>query len=337
MPDGKALQAGTSHELGQNFSRAYEIKFSAEDQTEQLRLDDLVGDVVAHARRDDHGAWRRPRLAHPAQDGAGRGGDRADRARRRQRRCSRPRAGCWQPAKRPVCGCKLDDREGQSPGFKFNEWDMRGVPLRIELGARDLEAGVATARPARPRVQRRRPEANDRRSTRRRRRSRRCSTRSKPTLFAQAEAFLDRAHDRGARARGVPASCSTERAGMIEIPWCERPAVRSRGQGSDQRDDARSCAGRPRGDAASRAASRRRLKPILRKAISARGAAAFALAGAAVASADAQPTRGPVARRRAATARSRCAVAHALLARPLPLQLTHVRCESLRRRSASAG
>ena len=39
---------------------------------------------------------------------------------------------------------KLDDRPGQSPGFKFNEWDLRGVPLRIELGARDLEAGVAT-------------------------------------------------------------------------------------------------------------------------------------------------------------------------------------------------
>ena len=39
---------------------------------------------------------------------------------------------------------KLDDRQGQSPGYKFNEWDMRGVPIRLELGNRDIEAGVAT-------------------------------------------------------------------------------------------------------------------------------------------------------------------------------------------------
>jgi prolyl-tRNA synthetase len=116
---------------------------------------------------------------------------------------------------------KLDDRDGQSAGFKFNEWDMRGVPLRIELGARDLEAGVATLvrrdRAFKEEGQKQTmpldaivaaiPAALDE---------------VQASLFTQAKAFLD-AHTLDAADRATFIQLLTDRAGLIEIPWCERP------------------------------------------------------------------------------------------------------------------
>jgi prolyl-tRNA synthetase len=124
--------------------------------------------------------------------------------------------------KRAGLRVKLDDRDGQSPGFKFNEWDMRGVPLRIELGARDLEAGVATL------VRRDRAFKED------------GQKRTVPlteivaaipaaldevqaALFAQARAYLS-AHTLTTADRATFFALLEERAGLIEIPWCERPA-----------------------------------------------------------------------------------------------------------------
>ena len=81
MGDGRALQAGTSHNLGQNFAKAFEIQFQGRDKTRAARLDDVVGRVDAADRRRDHDARRRQRPDPAAARRAVSGGDRADPAR----------------------------------------------------------------------------------------------------------------------------------------------------------------------------------------------------------------------------------------------------------------
>ncbi len=222
MPDGKALQAATSHELGQNFSRAYDITFAAEDQSEQYAWTTSWGmswrmlGAMIMVHGDDRGLRIPPKMA-PVEVvivPIVRGDSSAavlDAARALLAEC-----------KRAGLRAKLDDREGQSPGFKFNEWDMRGVPLRIELGARDLDAGVATLvrrdRAFKEEGQKRTialdaivaaiPAALDE---------------IQASLFAQAKAYLT-AHTLTATDRDTFIRLLEERAGLIEIPWCERPA-----------------------------------------------------------------------------------------------------------------
>ena len=81
MGDGRALQAGTSHNLGQNFAKAFEIQFQGRDKTRAARLDDVVGRLDAADRRRDHDARRRQRADPAAARRALPGGDRADSAR----------------------------------------------------------------------------------------------------------------------------------------------------------------------------------------------------------------------------------------------------------------
>ncbi len=81
MGDGRALQAGTSHNLGQNFAKAFEIQFQGRDKTRAARLDDVVGRVDAADRRRDHDARRRQRADPAAAGRAVPGRDRADPAR----------------------------------------------------------------------------------------------------------------------------------------------------------------------------------------------------------------------------------------------------------------
>jgi len=220
MPDGRALQAATSHALGQNFARAYDITFSAEDQTQQhcwttswgMSWRMLGGMIMAHG--DDRGLRIPPKLAPlevvivPIVRGEGTAVLDA---------CRRLLAACRDAGLR----VKLDDREGQSPGFKFNEWDMRGVPLRIELGARDLDAGVATLvrrdRAFKEEGQKRTvpldgvvaaiPGLLDEIQT---------------ALLTQARAFLQ-SHTIAPASSDEFYTLLSERAGMIDIPWCERP------------------------------------------------------------------------------------------------------------------
>ncbi len=140
MQDGRALQAGTSHNLGQNFSRAFDLKF--QDEQGQWRhawntswgvSTRLVGALIM-AHGDDNGLVLPPRLA-PIQAvvvpiwKAGEPQEPILEAARRARE-SLERAGV-----RVV----LDDRPHLSPGFKYHEWELAGVPLRLELGPRDLE------------------------------------------------------------------------------------------------------------------------------------------------------------------------------------------------------
>jgi len=147
MRDGKALQAGTSHFLGQNFARAFEIQYLDENNELQYVWTTswgvstrMVGAVVM-THGDDQGLVLPPRLAPIQVVIVPIWRKRKEReevlsvAREiRDRLAGRVRV-------------ELDEREGISAGWKFNDWEMRGVPLRLEVGPRDIaNQQVMTAR-----------------------------------------------------------------------------------------------------------------------------------------------------------------------------------------------
>ncbi|HOR84281.1 MAG TPA: proline--tRNA ligase [Anaerolineaceae bacterium] len=142
MGDTKALQAGTSHFLGQNFARAFEIKFL--DENNQLQhcwttswgLSTRFIGAIIMTHGDDQGLILPPRLA-PIQavivpiyrsDAEKSAVMEAVQAVQTQLKDLR---------------LKVDDREGLTPGFKFNDWELKGVPLRIEIGPKDVQNGTA--------------------------------------------------------------------------------------------------------------------------------------------------------------------------------------------------
>ena len=134
-----ALQAGTSHFLGQNFAKAFGTQFLDENNEMQFVWQTswgvstrMVGAIVM-VHGDDQGLRLPPRLA-PVQVVVVPIWKSDD-----QRASVMAVAQDVTQALGTAFRCKLDDREGVSPGFKFNDWEMRGVPLRIELGPRDVE------------------------------------------------------------------------------------------------------------------------------------------------------------------------------------------------------
>jgi prolyl-tRNA synthetase len=147
MGDGRALQAGTSHNLGQNFAKAFEIQFQGRDKTLQYVWTTswgvstrLVGGVIM-THGDDSGLILPPRVAPyqvvivPISRG---NWQETVLPRARELRDELVKAGAR---------VMLDDREAYTPGWKFSEWEMRGVPLRIEIGPKDIEKGqVVVAR-----------------------------------------------------------------------------------------------------------------------------------------------------------------------------------------------
>ena len=138
MHDGRALQSGTSHYFGQNFTKAFDVKFQNREGKEEYpyqtswgistRL--LGGIIMAHG--DDRGLKLPPKVA-PIQvvivpiaqhkEGV------LDKATE-----------IFKDLKKDF-RVKLDDRDNCSTGFKFNDWEMCGVPIRIEIGPKDIEAG----------------------------------------------------------------------------------------------------------------------------------------------------------------------------------------------------
>jgi prolyl-tRNA synthetase len=140
MRDGKALQSGTSHYLGTNFAKAFDITFQDEsNQVQHVHTTSwgmstrMIGAVIL-AHGDDAGLVLPPRLA-PIQVvlvpiGRGEQGE-APRAKAHELAAQLEAAGVR---------TQVDDRDA-SPGFRFNDWELKGVPLRAELGPRDLEAG----------------------------------------------------------------------------------------------------------------------------------------------------------------------------------------------------
>ncbi|MGH9819562.1 MAG: aminoacyl--tRNA ligase-related protein, partial [Pyrinomonadaceae bacterium] len=143
MQDGKALQSGTSHFLGQNFSRSFDVKFVNKDN--QLEFPwatswgvstRLMGALIM-AHSDDNGLVLPPKLApvqvvivpiHKTPE---------DLAR-----ISEKVAPIVEALKAAGISVKYDDDENQRSGWKFAEYELRGVPIRLGVGMRDLEAGT---------------------------------------------------------------------------------------------------------------------------------------------------------------------------------------------------
>ncbi|HLG97093.1 MAG TPA: proline--tRNA ligase [Bryobacteraceae bacterium] len=137
MQNGMALQAGTSHDLGQNFGRAFDVKFQSSEghldyvwQTSWGVSTRLIGGLIM-SHSDDKGLVLPPKLAPtktvlvPIY------------------RKDLEKAGILEAAEKIAkdVGAKVDAREGQSPGAKFFHWERKGVPVVLELGPRDLASG----------------------------------------------------------------------------------------------------------------------------------------------------------------------------------------------------
>ena len=140
MHDGRALQAGTSHYFGQNFTKPFEIKFQNREGKEEYAYQTswgistrLIGAVIM-AHGDNRGLKLPPRVA-PIQAVIV--------------PIAQHKDGVLEKVTEIYNGLnkkfrmKLDDRDNYSTGFKFNDWEMRGVPVRIEIGPRDLENNQA--------------------------------------------------------------------------------------------------------------------------------------------------------------------------------------------------
>ncbi|MCP2042827.1 proline--tRNA ligase [Pontibacter sp. HSC-36F09] len=144
MQDGKALQAGTSHFLGQNFAKAFDVKFATKEGgleyvwgTSWGVSTRLMGALVM-AHSDDEGLVLPPKLApiqvvivpiYKGEEQLAQISEKVEQLRKE--------------LMAKGISVKFDDRDTERPGFKFAEWELKGVPVRIAIGARDLENGTA--------------------------------------------------------------------------------------------------------------------------------------------------------------------------------------------------
>ncbi|MGI8547996.1 MAG: proline--tRNA ligase [Gemmatimonadaceae bacterium] len=150
MQDNKALQAGTSHNLGQNFARAFELKFQSESGEIEYAWNTswgvstrLIGGLVM-THSDDNGLVVPPLLApievvivpiYRTDEERARVLEAAQRIKDSLGACERR-----SPARLRV---HVDARDGMKPGAKYYEWELRGIPVRMEIGPRDLDANQA--------------------------------------------------------------------------------------------------------------------------------------------------------------------------------------------------
>jgi len=152
MADGKALQAGTSHNLGQNFAKAFEIRYLDKNGalqycwTTSWGLSTRFIGAIIMVHGDDQGLILPPRLA-PFQVVI------VPIFKNDSEQAAVMEAAQKSRAALLAAGIRvtLDVREGLTPGFKFNDWEMRGVPLRLEIGPKDVAKGtVVLARREKP-------------------------------------------------------------------------------------------------------------------------------------------------------------------------------------------
>jgi proline--tRNA ligase len=140
MQDGKALQAGTSHFLGQNFAKAFDVKFTSKEGTldyvwaSSWGVSTRLMGALIMTHSDDKGLVLPPKLA-PLQVvivPIYKGEDQLEQIRERI-------APLLTELKAKGISVKFDDDNTQKPGFKFNEYELKGVPVRLAVGQRDLE------------------------------------------------------------------------------------------------------------------------------------------------------------------------------------------------------
>jgi prolyl-tRNA synthetase len=140
MPDGRALQMGTSHNLGQHFSRVFDIKFLDENEKERYAWQTSWGTstrtigALAMVHSDDKGLVLPPKIAPvqvvivpiPYRDAE------AERIEAKAKEV-------YESLKKKGVEVVLDDRPEYTPGWKFNDWELKGVPIRVEIGPRDVK------------------------------------------------------------------------------------------------------------------------------------------------------------------------------------------------------
>ena len=143
MQDGKALQAGTSHFLGQNFAKAFDVKFTNKEGKQEYVWATswgvstrLMGALIM-THSDDNGLVLPPKLApiqvvivpiYKTAEQLAAISDKVDEV--------------IADLKNKGISVKFDDRDTQKPGFKFAEWELKGVPVRMAIGPKDLENGT---------------------------------------------------------------------------------------------------------------------------------------------------------------------------------------------------
>lgn len=144
MQDGKALQAGTSHFLGQNFAKAFDVKFMTKEGNQDYVWATswgvstrLIGALIM-AHSDDQGLVLPPQLA-PIQVVIVPIYNNEEVLNKISARVNELK----KALKAKGISVRYDDRDTQRPGFKFAEWELKGVPVRIAIGPRDLENGTA--------------------------------------------------------------------------------------------------------------------------------------------------------------------------------------------------
>ncbi|MEM3839456.1 MAG: proline--tRNA ligase [Candidatus Micrarchaeaceae archaeon] len=142
MPDGKALQMGTSHNLGQNFAKAFGLKFLGKDEKEHLAWTTSWGissrmlGALIMVHGDDNGLIMPPKVAHtqivivPIFK---------DESKNQVLKYANK---IFNEIKREF-KAEIDLRDGFTPGYKFNDWEIKGVPLRIEVGPKEMQEGSA--------------------------------------------------------------------------------------------------------------------------------------------------------------------------------------------------
>ena len=139
MPDGKALQMGTSHFLGENFSKPFDVKYLDDNNTETFAWQTswgvswrLIGGMIM-THGDDKGLVLPPKIApiqvviipiYYSDDEKGNVIQKANQI--------------MDDLSKINLRVRLDDREQLTPGFKFNDWEMKGIPIRIEIGPKDI-------------------------------------------------------------------------------------------------------------------------------------------------------------------------------------------------------
>ncbi len=148
VQDRRCVQAGTSHHLGQNFAKAFDVKFQSQEGKEEYVYATswgvstrLIGTLIM-AHSDDRGLILPPRLAPIQVVFVPIGRDEETRTKTyacADRLADALRHLSWHGSR---IRTKVDKRDKESPGFKFNDWELRGACLRVEIGPRDLEAGT---------------------------------------------------------------------------------------------------------------------------------------------------------------------------------------------------
>ena len=140
MPDGKALQMGTSHFLGQNFSKPFEVKFADKDNVEHFAWQTswgvswrLIGAMIM-VHGDNQGLVLPPKVApiqvviipiYKNEEGRDKVFPKVDEIESN--------------LESKGIRVHVDDRKGLSPGYKFNDWELKGIPIRLEIGPKDIE------------------------------------------------------------------------------------------------------------------------------------------------------------------------------------------------------